>query len=225
MKYFSACMAVLILIVACEPKPEQQKDVKQNAIEPVHRSLPAVCVWDGASVRQGPSANADWITSLSLGEKLTWLGITQPDSAKPDRSYYKIMLSDSTIGWSSEYVIARGEAGVVVSETPVFKRPDLITMTETSLEPMSFVAVTESEGDWVRIAGNQNKPKGWIKLDAVSLQENDIAVGVIYTKLQENEDSKEKRQKLRNLITNPVFENSVFIDDLKKRLDDNDYDD
>ncbi|MDZ7724965.1 MAG: SH3 domain-containing protein [candidate division KSB1 bacterium] len=225
MKYVSVLMAVLFLIFACEPKPEQQNDVEQQTIEPAHRSLPAVCVWDGASVRQGPSASADWITSLSLGEKLTWLGMTQPDSAKPERSYYKIMLSDSTIGWSSEYVIAQGEPGVVVSKTPVFKRPDLITMTETNLEPMSFVAVTESEGIGLEIIGNQNKPKGWVKLDAVSLQENDIAVGVIYTKLQEIEDSEERRQKLRNLITNPVFENSVFIDDLKEEWDEMDVDD
>ena len=216
----SVFLVFMMFLSACEPEPQPEKKKKKKKMQPEHSPTFAVCIWDGASVRQGPSAEAKWITSLSLGEKLTWLGIEKPDSAKPERYYYKIMLSDSTIGWSSEYVIVEGEPGVIVSQTPVFKRPDLITMTETQLMPMSFVAVTESEGEWVSIVGNQNKPRGWIKLDAVSLKADDVAIGVIFTKLQGSEDKQEKYQKLQTLINNPVFENSVFIDDLKKELGD-----
>lgn len=219
MRLLYALITVMLITLACEPESRTSQEAEKEEANTVHRSVPAVCVWDGASVRKGHSANSEWITSLSLGEKVTWLGIEQPDSAKPDRSYYKVMLSDSTVGWSSEYVIAQGEPGVVVTETPVFKRPDLITMTQTTLQPMSFVAVIESDGEWVRIVGNQNKPKGWIKLDSISLQESDVAVGVIYTKMQGLEDEDEKHQKLKELISNPVFENSVFIDELKKELE------
>lgn len=218
MRILSGIIMFSLLVMACETGQQEKETAVKQELKPVEHPVSAVCIWDGASVRTGPSAEAEWITSLSLGEQLTWLGIEKADSSKPERSYFKVMLSDSTTGWSSEYVITPGEPAVVVTKTPVFKRPDLITMTETTLKPMSFVAVTESNGEWVRIVGNQKKIKGWIKLNTVSLKDNDVAVGVLYTKLESIEDEQERHKKLQAIVNNPVFENSVFIDELKTQL-------
>jgi len=194
---------------------QETKKVARKKTKVVKR-VPAVCIWDGGSVREGPTAKADWVSSLALGEQVTWLGISEPDSTNEERIYHRIELSDSTTGWASEYVLAIGaEPAVVKTPTPLFRRPDLITVTEKELEPLDFLAILESDGKWVRVVGKENKKKGWIKLESVSIIEEDVAVGVLVNKALAIDEREKRLERLQTIIDNPVFASSTFIDDVR----------
>ncbi len=210
----------LLLLGACTEQnggeTQQRTKIERKKVEVVKR-VPAVCIWDGGSVREGPTAKANWVSSLALGERVTWLGISEPDSTNQDRVYHKIELSDSTVGWASEYVLAiDAEPAVVKTPTPLFRRPDLITVTEKELEPLDFLAILESDGKWIRVVGKENKKKGWIKLESISVVEEDVAVGVLVNKALALKEREKRLERLQSIIDNPVFSSSTFIDDVRK---------
>ena len=166
-------------------------------------------------MRQGPSANARWLAGLSLGEKVTYLGVTQTDSTDTTRSYHKIEVSDGTVGWSSEYTVAvDAEPSVAIKRTPIFRRPNLLTMTSEEFDPMEMLAIVEADSEWIRVVGRQNKKKGWVKLTAVSMRPEDVAVGVLARKALELRDNEDMADKLELILENPAFSGSVFINEL-----------
>ena len=187
----------------------------------VNKRVAAVCIVDEASLRDGPSAKANWISSIALGERLTWLGIGEKDSTRKSREYYKVELSDSTIGWTTSYALElRADPAVITQRASIFRRPDLITITDAEYEPMDFVAVLETDADWLRVVGQNRRKKGWIKRAAVSLKDEDVAVGVLTSKIMKEKNKEKRIQRLEDIIENPAFANSVFIKDLAVLLND-----
>jgi len=187
------------------------------------KRVPAVCIIDEASLRDGPSAQANWISSIALGERITWLGIGEKDSLKKTREYYKVELSDSSIGWTTSYALELGaDPAVIIQRASLFRRPDLITVTEVELEPMDFVALVETDTDWLRVVGENRRKKGWVKRAAVSLKSEDVAVGVLTKKILKEKDKEKRLQRLKDLVENPAFANSVFIRDVLNLLNDDD---
>lgn len=179
------------------------------------KRVPAVCIVDGASLRDGPTAAADWKTSIALGEKVTWLGIGETDSTKESREYYKIQLSDSTIGWTTSYALElNAEPAVIVNRVLLYRRPDFKTMTDSEYQPMEFVAILETDTDWLHVMGENRKKRGWISRSAASMREDDVAVGVLASKALEESDKEQRRQRIVDILENPAFANSTFIDDL-----------
>ncbi len=64
---------------------------------------PSVCIEDGMSLRSEPSKTSKLLTTVSLGEEVSWLGKTEKD-LKTGQEYYQIKLSDGTTGW----ILTRG---------------------------------------------------------------------------------------------------------------------
>ena len=213
MKYFFLFTFVTsILLVQCDNDPATPNVGSKNK---VRKLVPAVCIVDEASLRDGPTAVADWKTSIALGEKVTWLGIGETDSTKESREYYKVQLSDSSIGWTTSYALELdAEPAVIVSRALLYRRPDLKTMTDREFEPMEFVAILETDTDWLRVKGENRKKSGWITRSTASLREDDVAVGVLARKALQEKDDNERRQRIIDIIENPAFANSTFIDDL-----------
>lgn len=64
------CSILTILSIGCggdkdtksADSNDQQTSIKGNS---------AVCIWDGIAMRENPSEKGKWISSISLGEKLT----------------------------------------------------------------------------------------------------------------------------------------------------------
>ena len=209
---------ILILVVtsfllySCKNEEEPQ-NVGSRAY--ANKRVATVCIVDEASLRNGPSAKADWISSIALGERITWLGISEIDSTKETREYYKVELSDSSTGWTTAYALElRADPAVIVQRASIFRRPDLITVTDAEFEPMNFVALLETDTDWLKVVGENRRKKGWVKRAAVSLKEEDIAVGVLTSKIIKDKNKEKRMQRLEDLIENPAFINSVFIKDV-----------
>ncbi len=209
--FLTVLSSLLILLTACDRPDHPQRGSNHK----VQKRVPAVCIVDEASLRDGPTATAEWITSISLGEKLVWHGIGEIDSTKESREYYKVELSDSTVGWTTSYALElNAEPAVVTERALVYRRPDLKTMTDKEFAPMEFVAILEIDVDWLRVIGENRKKRGWIERSAASLKEDDIAVGVLASKALKEKEADTRRQRIIDIIENPAFANSNFIDDL-----------
>jgi len=207
-----------IFLVSCQQNSESRA-VGSRAL--ISKRVPAVCIVDEASLRDGPSAKAGWVSSIALGERLTWLGIGEKDSTKESREYYKVELSDSTIGWTISYALElRADPAVITQRASIFRRPDLITVSDAEYEPMDFVAVLQTDSDWLRVVGQSRRKKGWVKRAAVSLKDKDVAVGVLTSKILKEKNKEKRIQRLEDIIENPAFANSVFIKDLAVLLND-----
>ena len=158
------------VVFSCQ-KGDESKTLEKKTVPVVQekKEIPVVCIWDDASVRAEPSVKAKKISALALGEKVIWLGGEKSDQADKKRKYLKIRLSDGTEGWASEIAVAKNaKPSIIVKKTPIYLRPDLLTLTSNELEPMDMVAVLEEENDWLEVVGEKRQQKGWIQSDMVS---------------------------------------------------------
>jgi hypothetical protein len=179
-----------------------------------------VCIWDKAVLRTEPSLeNGKWISSVTLGEKVTWLNESYVDSANNNREFLKIRLSDGKEGWTLAYLLVRNaRPAAVTQKVYVYSRPDILTITEKAFDPMEMIAITKFEKDWLEVVGNQRKKSGWIKNEGISLKDADVAVAILASKALAEDDIQKKQAKLQAIIENPDLENSVFINAIRNML-------
>ncbi len=212
-KLFVLSELVLMILFACQG--QQKTEVVQEEI----KAIPSVCIWDRGVVRAEPLKDAKWMSSLSLGEEVIWLGITAVDSSDRNLKYYKIQLSDSTTGWASKWVIITdAKPSVIIKQADIYRRPDMLTGIDKTFEPMEMVAVEQTENEWIKIVGAEQKKKGWIKKESVSRESLDVAVGVLAMKALAQQKPELRKEKIESIINNPAFQSSVFIPELKKML-------
>lgn len=221
--FFYVLLAALLLLTACQNQtPQTTNEPSEEVVEEVaSEEVTAVCIWDGTSLRSIPKVKGRYISGISLGEQVTWMGIARTDTSTSRKvEYLKIRLSDGTEGWaSSSGIIRDASAGAVVQKTYVYLRPDLLTVTEKYFEPMEMVAISKEQEGWLEVVGSQRKKKGWIRNDGgVSVEKADVAVAILASKAFEISNDSERRNKLKSLIENPQFENSVFISALRTML-------
>ena len=216
---FIIIVGLAFFFATCEKKEEQPPVVEEKA--PVIQEKPAVCIWNKASLRNGPTSASKWLSSMNLGERVTYMGVSEIDSTdkKKERQYHKIRLSDGKEGWASEYVIAiDARSAVVTAEVTMHKRPDLVTFTDKKFQPMEFVAVLQSENEWLEVTGAEKKKSGWIKDGYVSYKDEDIALALLANQALQQDDTEAQKVRISELVKNPAFSNSVFIPELNKIL-------
>lgn len=211
-------LTLFLLVFSISSCKKNQKKGENESTQEI-KEKPAVCIWDKGSIRTEPQKGSKWVSSMALGEKVTWLGITKVDSANNNIRYHKVRLSDSTTGWASEYVVVLDAfPGVITKEASLYKRPDLLTVSEKKFDKMDIVAITKSENEWRMVTGNQKKKKGWIKANTLSQKEDDVAVALLVKKAMDDKNKANTITNLQKIIQNPSFENSTFIGDLKEKL-------
>lgn len=215
---------LLFFVSACgsEGNNEAEGTKKENDViakKEVLEKLPSVCIWDKGTIREQPEKKGKFVSSMSLGETITWLGKTEVDSSDKNKTYYNVVLSDGTEGWASEYVIApNAKPAIATKEVPIYKRPDLLTITEKSFDEMDLVAVTKENNEWVEVVGKERKKTGWIKSRLISYKSEDVAFGLLATKALALKDSVKRYARISELVENPSFANSRFLRDLKEQV-------
>jgi len=204
---------IVMLVVLCYVSMGCEKEV----VVEIPKAIPSVCIWDDASVRVLPSIQADRISTMALGEKIIWLGGSEVDSTDEGIVYLKIQLSDGSIGWTSEKLIAVDAIpAVAITKAPIFRRPDLVTETSDEFEPMDLVAVTTTKGDWIEVVGEKKSKSGWINSKQVSQKEEDVAVALLAVKATAEKDVDKRIEKIGAILNNAGFSRSVFMADLEK---------
>ncbi len=200
----------IILLVSCSEKKQKTTDEKKNE---------AICIWDGASIRQEASSDSKWLSSISFGEKVTLLGESKIDTEQYIQ-YSKIKLSDGKEGWvSANLIIPNGKLAAITEKTVIYKRPDLLTGTDKSFNTLDVIVVTSESNDWLEVFGNQKIKSGWIKKGSVTDSSLDVSVALLASIALAEKDPGKKNKKLKDITTNPDFQGSVFIDDVNDKID------
>ncbi len=212
-KFISAI--ILIFFLSLNSCKQRKNPVEADSGTKID-SIPAVCIWDGLYFRNAPSRQAAFLSTLNLGESMVFLGQTVKDSLSDNLEYLNVVLSDGTVGWAAKSGIITGATpAVVTTETPLYKRPDLLTISDKRLKAMDVVAVCEKDDDWVKVAGERNRFEGWIKNRDVSRNKEDIALAVMSARtFKENED-RPLHEVVDEILKENPYPNSVFVSTLR----------
>lgn len=219
-----ACLFALTFTGCKSDKESGEASAEQEATlssEATANETEAVCIWDQISVRDLPSEKGKWLTSINLGEKVTYLGVKKVDSVS-ERTYAKVRLSDGKEGWSlADFIIPEGRPAVFLHETEYYKRPDLMTKSGNSFLPMDIVAICSEQGDWVEVRGKRKDmtylSSGWVKPENISTKEVDLAVAK-YASAAIKETDDKKLAALKEIVENADFSSSHFIADLRDEI-------
>lgn len=226
--YLFVCAILSAGMFSCsgnDKKESSQEEVQIEEVkeEPV-KMVEAVSIWDGISVREEPSADGKWISSVSLGEKVMMTGNTAIDSASDNKKYVEIKLGDDKQGWVVEGFVEEGKAVAALREVQIFKRPDLLTKTEKSFSPMDVLVLMDTKDEWVEVKGKKQGDKwfssGWVKRTELTDDEVDIAVAVYGQKALAIENEDKRAEAIEEILENTSFTSSQFMADLKEELND-----
>ena len=226
MKFINSIALVFtaVVVISCQSKSENQTSTTpDDATGAGGTAQPeqAVCIWDKISLRSEPSGDAKWITQISLGEELMFLGETSIDStSKSPRSYSKVRLTDGTEGWSlSDFILPGAKAGAFISATVVYNRPDLLTKSDKEFASMDIVGAIGEQDDWTevngRISGTEYLSKGWVKTSSLTFNTIDIAVAKFAQAAMSEKDEAKKMAAIQEILNNPDLQSSVFIEQLR----------
>ncbi len=190
---------------------------------PEVKEIASVCIWDKVSVRETPNEKGKWITSLSIGEKVTYTNISEVDSAN-DRTYLKIKLTDGTEGWSrDDFIIPESRPAVFVSNSDLYNRPDLLTKSDKQFSVMDIVAVEDKgEDGWAAVNGKRKEGKwidnGWVKSENLSYNDVDLAAAKFVQQAMAVENPEEKLKALQEVANNSDLAGSIFIANVEELL-------
>lgn len=221
-----------VVLMACGSQKNEQEattvsasdTVNATAVDtaPASNEVSAVGIWDKVSVRATPSDDGKWLTSISLGESLTYLGEEAKDSN--DKIYYKIRLNDGKEGWARhEFVVPEAKPAVFINESDIYNRPDLLTKSDKKFSKMDIIAVKQTQDDWVEVTGKRTGGKwienGWVRTNNVSFESVDIAMAKFAKPALETEDVDARIKKLEEVLANVDLSSSAFVVDIKEALD------
>ncbi len=195
-----------------------QKGDEQGPVE-------AVCIYQGAPVRESAGSDGDYVTSLNVGETFTFLNETEEgERGGETKNYSKVRLKGGDEGWvRSDMIVTNAKPAAVRKRTVIHERPTPMASTDKSFQAMDVVAVTDTQDSWVKAKGIRRGASwwdaGWVRPDALTQKEMDVAVSGLWKKAREEQDSTRRRKAIKQITENPSFTESVFVDSLKARLD------
>ncbi len=223
-------LTVTILVTGCKDKKSSKgKNTETANVETqkepktVSKKEEAVCVYEGLSIRDTPSKKGKWLTRVSLGEKMTYLGEDVIDSLSK-KSYSKIKLTDGKEGWiQTRFIVVNGTVGVLIEESPMYRRPDLLTKTDKKYSPMDIIAIEKTQDEWLQVKGKRSEGEyvetGWIKSSNISNSDVDIATAKFALVAMNNKNSMSERiDELQKVIDNPDFSSSKFIPLIEEKI-------
>lgn len=218
---FFAFAAMSFFLFACGSGTEQSNaDVAETEavqkVKPEVTTTKAVCIWDEVSVRATADAKGKWLTSISKGEVLEYLGEDTPDAQDSKKTYAKVRLTDGTEGWSrKDFIIPDGEVAVFLENNTIYKRPDLLTKTDDEFSQMDIVAIQSMQGDWVEVIGKRKEgtwiSTGWVKDNKLSKDATDVAVAKFGRIALNEEDPEAQKAQLQEILDNSDLKSSKFF--------------
>ena len=209
----SIFLCTAFIFLSCKSQP----DIEQGKSEQVIKYIPSVCIEENAWVLTAPTYKSSRTTVLSLGEKVIWLGINVIDSTDKNKEFFKVMLSDSSEGWTrSSNIITNAKPAAVTDTLIVYQRPEISTITDQKLAPMDFIVLVKTQDNWAEIVSGGKEITGWISNKNLTYKEIDIVVALQYLKIKDIQNDEQKKEKIFDIIDDIAFENSQFIPKLRR---------
>lgn len=200
------CIFSIFPMISCEKK--QEEGIVSEIVEKVE----SVCILDGLSLRLEAKGGSKWLSSMSLGESVYWLGQTRIDSTDKNKKYIKIMLSDGTEGWALDWgIVINAKVGAIMEETPIYKRPDMLTITNNKYQFMDMVAISSEKGDWLEVTGERRGKSGWIKKDRVATDKTDVTSAILASKQLKD------KIPIESIIKSSPYPQSYFTQKLREK--------
>jgi len=179
-----------------------------------------VSVWDRISSRNEPVRSSPRTTLLSLGERFIYLDTFAIDSTNDNTKFLKVQLSDSSIVWVYDFAsVLDAKPAVLQNEVPFYLRPDLLTITDDKLNAMDIIAVVEEWDNWIKVVNEKKENTGWIKKEFVTYDSIDLAFALLAKRYLEEEDPEQRIENLEELLGNNPYPQTIFVPELRKRLD------
>ncbi len=218
LRHYSNLILLLIIIFSYSTSCKNH-ETDENVQLPPHttkKQMPAVCIWDGINIREAPTLNSRAFSNLSLGESVTFLGISKEDSVKKGLIYDHIELSDGTTGWVAEWALVKdARTAVVTDTTSIYKRPDLLTFTAQHFNPMNIIAINNKKDQWIKVTGERKRLYGWIEMNNVSSDKTDIALALLTTRKLKNKKDQPVYEIIDDILKNNPYPASLFVETLK----------
>jgi hypothetical protein len=209
-KLLGVLFLVAVFAAACKNNgPEKEAAADKSS---------AVCIWDKASLQDKPEKAGKWLSSISLGEKLTYLKEEKEEAAgKKTVKYYKVKLADGKEGWvRADFVAIGANVGVIFDKTDIYSRPDLATVTKNYFEPMDIVAVKSTQDGWTEVVGKRSAGKwietAWIKNKGLSFEEKSVAAALYTRRALAKPNKQEQIAELRKITEISDLQGSLFED-------------
>lgn len=185
--------------------------------------IASVCIYDNASVISEPSKkDGKFISNISLGEKVFFLGENEVDENNKNKKYIFIKMVDGKEGWiQTEFVAINAKPAVIFEKTEIFARPDLSAISKKTYEPMDIIAIASKKDDWLETIGKRAAVKGWIKDKGYSESNVDIATALqIKRALAKSKQSERLADLLTvskntNLYGSSLFQEIIFQEIIK----------
>lgn len=182
-------------------------------------SKDAVCMVDGATIKDAPGKEGAFVAALKMGEKLKCIDEKEIETQTGLKKYYKVELSGGESGWIKESnIITAAKPAAIVSDAIVYGRPDLVAKSSKMFSALDIVAVKQRKGDFVEVYGRTKLGKkvkgGWIKLESLTFEDVDVAVAIYVAKANKKPSNEARIAALKEIVENPDFSNSRFIAEL-----------
>ena len=212
---FATVLLILVNVSACKngtsDAPHKQKTVKQE--------IEGVSVWNRISAREQPARSSARASLLSLGERFLYLDSSAIDSSYNNTKFLKVRLSDSSEVWVYDFAsVLNAKPAVILSEVPLYLRPDLLTISDTRLKAMDIVAVVETWDEWIKVVNEKKENTGWIKKEFLSYNTVDLAFALLVKRAMEEEDAEQRISNLEELLDNNPYPGSVFVSELQSLI-------
>lgn len=205
-----------LILFSCDQGTPEIADTEETASP----QIMGVSVWDRISTRSEPRRKSASTTLLSLGESFVYLDSFAIDSSYNNTKFLKVRLSDSTVAWAYGFAtVLDAKPGVISKNVPLYLRPDLLTITDEELHAMEIVAVTEEWDNWIRVVNEKKENVGWIKKDFITYNTVDLAFALLAKRKLSEEDPDLRITNIEDLLENNPYPNSIFIDEVRTRLE------
>ena len=177
----------------------------------------AICIYDKAGLRVEPNRRKytkdgleNYITTVRYGEQV---GMTGRDTVfeKGMKKYMFIRLKDGQEGWVEEYAFEKdAERGVMTGFAPLYRRPDMMTLRNDTLQTGDIVAVMEIQDKWLHVSWRNKWKKGWIQIDDnVSLRSQDVLLALLYHNAMQSPEDQQMEQ-LQNILSDDRLTGSLL---------------
>lgn len=169
-----------------------------------------MCAWGATGLHATPSMESPVIVPVLFGEKLQLLG-QRAYVINENRTYLQVRSVESEIGWIFDSLLVKeGEIGVIVSESPVFMRPQTpSTVTLDRFQPGELVIVATTHEGWAKVTGERKKNSGWVeKKDKVSTDPQDVQLATLWQRSALEPDPTRKKQLQAELVERAMQTNS-----------------
>jgi hypothetical protein len=209
-------LALVLAVLSCNEGAPAEGD--QEIPEP--DGVVGVSVWDRISSRSEARRSSERATLLSLGEQFLYLDSSAIDSANNNTRMLYVQLSDSSRVWVYDFAtVLDARPAVVISQVPLYLRPDLLTITDDELNTMEIIAVVEEWDDWIKVVNEKKEKVGWIKKEKVTYETVDLAFSLLVKRNLEEKDPEQRIQNIEEMLNQNPYPSTVFITDVRLRLD------